>query len=84
MPLINCEINLILHNRQLGAGAGTFAINDKKLYVPVVTLSNQDNVKLLKRLKSGVGRKMKWNKYQSQVSIQRQNWHLDYLIDPSF
>ena len=35
------------------AKATTFAITDAKLYVPVVTLSTQDNAKLLKQLKSG-------------------------------
>ena len=48
MPLINCEVNLILTwspNCVItdSNGAGTFAITDTKLYVPVVTLSAQDN-----------------------------------------
>ena len=34
-------------------GAGTFKITNTKLYVPVVTLSTQDNAKLLQQLKSG-------------------------------
>ena len=58
MPLVNCEINLILIWSSTcvitnSTGAGTFAINDTKLYVPVVTLSTQDNAKLLQQLKSG-------------------------------
>ena len=52
MPLINCEINLILTwstNCVISEGdrAITFAITDTKLYVPVVTLSTQNNTKLL-------------------------------------
>ena len=43
----------------------TFAITDTKLYVPVVTLSTQDNAKLLQQLKSDFKRKINWNKYQS-------------------
>ena len=61
-----------------------FAIADTKLYVPVVTLSTQDNAKLLQKLKSGFKRTINWNKYQPKVSILAPNLHLDYLIDPSF
>ena len=46
MPLINCEVNLILTWSPTcvitnSNGPGTFAITDTKLYVPVVTLSTQ-------------------------------------------
>ena len=41
----------------------TFTITDTKPYVPVVTLSNQDNAKLLEQLKSGFKRTTNWNKY---------------------
>ena len=52
MPLINCEVNLILTWSKdcvitISAGTGKFEIKDTKLYVPVVTLSTQDNAKLL-------------------------------------
>ena len=43
----------------------TFPITHTKLYVPVITLSNQDNVKLFKQLKSGFKRTINWNKYKS-------------------
>ena len=51
MPLINCEVNLILTWSSTRAitnstGARRFAITDTKLYVPVITLSTQDNAKL--------------------------------------
>ena len=44
LPLINCEVNLILTWSTTciitnSTGAGRFAITDIKLYVPVVTLS---------------------------------------------
>ena len=69
MPLINCEINLNLTWSSTCVttnftGAGAFTITDTKLYVAVVTLSTQVNVKLLQQLKSGFN----WNKYQSKVS----------------
>ena len=55
MPLVNCEIELILDcsancviiYRDVANQVATFTITDKSLYVPVVTLSAQDNAKLL-------------------------------------
>ena len=55
-----------------------------KLYVLVVTLSTQDNVKLLQQLKSDFKRTINLNKYESKVSIQAPDPYLDFLIDPSF
>ena len=46
-----------------------FAITDTKRYVPVVTLSTQDNTKLLRQLKPGFKRRINWSKYQFQVII---------------
>ena len=62
----------------------TFAINDCKLYVPVVTLSKDDEIKLLANLKSGFTREIKWNKYRSQMSTEAANNNLNILIDPTF
>ena len=61
-----------------------FKITDTKLYVPVVTLSKEDDIKLLEQLKSGFRGTIKWNKYRSQMPIQPQNNNLNYLIDPTF
>ena len=68
MPLINCEVQLILTlsstcNITNSTSAETFEITDTKFYVPLVTLSTQDNSKLLQQLKSGVKRVIRWNKY---------------------
>ena len=62
----------------------TFKITDTKLFVPVVTLSKENDIKLLEQLKPGFKRTIKWNKYRSQVTIQPQNINLNYLIDPTF
>ena len=63
MPLINCEINILICSANcfmianvIGGQVPTFAITDTKLYIPVVTLSTQDNAKLLEKLKSGFER----------------------------
>ena len=89
MPLINCEVNLILTWFKdciitNSTGEGKFAITETKLYVLVVTLSTQDNAKLLQQLKSGFKRTINWNKYESSVKTFVQNRYLNYLINPSF
>ena len=77
MPLINWEVNLILTWSSTcvltdPAGAGRFVIPDTKRYVPVVTLSTQDNAKL------------NWNKYQSDAKTYAQNRYLNHLVGPGF
>ena len=62
----------------------TFKITDTKLYVPVVTLSKENDIKLLEQLKSGFKRTIKWNKYRSQITVQPKTKNLNYLIDPTF
>ena len=107
IPLINCEVELILtwfkncvlidkSTREAIYGANpvvyeinnpedaTFTITDVKLFVPVVTLSKENDIKLLEQLKTGFKRTIKWNKYRSQMSIQPKNNNLNYLIDPTF
>ena len=101
IPLINCEIELILtwskncvvedmsvnavFNPPIVPPSGaTFKIIDTKLYVPVVTLSKENDIKLLEKLKSGFKRTIKWNKYRSQMSVQSNNNNLNCLNDPTF
>ena len=82
IPLINCEVELILtwfkncvlidkSTREANYGANpvvyeidnpenaTFKITDTKLYVPVVTLSKENDIKLLEQLKTGFKRTIK-------------------------
>ena len=78
MPLINCEINLILiwsENCVISSAAEDrkFKITGTKLYLPVVTLSTQDNAKLLEQLKSGFKWTINWNKYNPKVSTEGQD-----------
>ena len=61
-----------------------FQITDTKLYVPVVTLSKENNIKLLEQLKTGFKKTIKWNKYRSQMYFQNNNNNLNYLTDPTF
>ena len=95
IPLINCEVEIILtwtkncvladmavaNNPPTGL---EFQITDTKLYVPVVTLSKENDIKLSEKLKSGFERTIKWNKYRSQMSVENNNNNLNYLIDPTF
>ena len=57
-----------------------FQIKDTKLYVPVVTLSKESDMKLLEKLKSGFKRIIKWNKYRSQMTIQNNN-RIQHLLN---
>ena len=61
-----------------------FEIKDTKLYIPVVTLSKENDIKLLEQLKTGLKRTIKWNKYRSQMTIQPKNSNLNHFIDPTF
>ena len=89
----NCVITS-LEERQVDAGppvvrddaptGATLNINDCKLYIPVVTLSKDDEIKLLTNLKSGFKREIIWNKYRSQMSTGTANDNLNILIDPTF
>ena len=88
MPLINCEVNLLLAwSRDCAITSSTgkwkIAITETKLYVPVVTLSTQDNAKLLQQLKSGFKRAINWNEYESDLKTFTQNRYLTHLINPS-
>ena len=62
----------------------TFKIKHKKLYVPVATLSAENDNKLLEQLKTGFKRTITWNKYRSEISNQIKNNNLNHLIDPTF
>ena len=82
-----------MEQRQVDAGSpavngnttgATLAINDCKLYVPAVTLSKDDDIKLLTNLKSGFKREIIWNKYRSQMTTEAANNNLNILIDPTF
>ena len=68
MSLINCKINLILIWSSdcvitNSTSVGTFAITDRKRYVPVISLSTQGNAKRLGQIKSGFQRTINWDKY---------------------
>ena len=97
IPLISCEVSLelkwdkncvitSLEQRDIGRGnrgnaltGATLAIN-----VPAVTLSKDDEIKLVTNLKSGFKREIIWNKYRSQMTTEAINNNLNILIDPTF
>ena len=91
MPLINCEVNLILTWSSICVIVSTnkanqnakFPITDTKLYVPVVTLSTKENAKLLQQLNTGFKRVINWNKYLIKPELL-PNPKLNYLVEPSF
>ena len=62
----------------------TFQIHNVKLYVLVVMLSINNNIKLLENIKQGFKRTISWNKYRSEIITQPKNNKIDYLIDPLY
>ena len=87
--LINCEIELILtwskncvlanmtrRNAQ-GNNPAIIPPRERKLYVPVVTLSKENDIKLLEQLNAGFKRTIKWKKYRPQMTIQNSNNNLN-------
>ena len=89
IPLINCQINLILTwSEKCVISSATekvkLAITYLKLYVLDVTLSTEDNIKPFKQLESGFTRTINWNKYQSKLTEKTQDRFFNYLIDPTF
>ena len=91
MPLINCEVELILAwfagcviiYTGVANQNPTFAIAETNLYV-VVTLSAQDNADLLPQLKSAFKRAISWNKCLSKPELLAQDANLNHVIEPSF
>ena len=92
MSFINCEVNLILTwsstcvivSTNIANQVATFEITNTKLYVPAVSLSTQENAKLLQQLKSGFKIVINWNKYLSKPELLAQNPILNHLVEPSF
>ena len=95
MPLINCKIELSLkwiESSILSSSgtAATFTITDTKLYVPIVTLKNEDNTKLSKLLSDGFKRSIYWNKYEVidnkvvEIAANNGEKYIRELLDSSY
>ena len=92
MPLINCEVELILDwsadcviiYSNVNNQVPTFTITETNIQVPVVTLSTQGNVKSLLQLKSRFKRTISWKKYLPKPELLARNQNLNYLVQPSF
>ena len=101
MPLFNCKIHLELNwskdcvmstidddddddDDDDNDDDTTFKINTK-LYVPIVTLSSKDNVKLLKPLR-GFKRPVYWNEYQTKIETRNSDYNnlTRFPLDASF
>ena len=101
MPLINCKVelswkwidNCVLTTAEIGVNAdatgadsATLEVTDAKLYVPGVTLSAEDNVKLVKQLNEGFKRPVYWNKYKviDNKVVENAEKHIRELLDSSY
>ena len=92
MPLFNYVVNLIFTLSEnfvivctnIANQGAKLEIKYAKLYASVITLSNQDNEKLLQQLKSGFKRTINWNEYLAKPELLRQNSNLSHLVELSF
>ena len=94
MPLINYKIKLNLTWKKecvlsTVAGEAVFIINDKKLYVPVVTLSKEDNKDFIEQQNKGFQRSIYWNEHKTKELTENVNANnpanVRYInLDPSF
>ena len=62
----------------------TFQITSAKLYVPIVTLPINDNIKLLENIKQEFKTIVSWNKYWSEMIAKPKDNILDYMTGPTF
>ena len=91
MPLINCKIKLNLTWKKeyvlsTAADDNVFIINDTKLYVPVVTLSKEDNKDFIEQQNKGFQRSIYWNEYKTKEQTENADANaVKYVnLDPSF
>ena len=105
MLLINCKVVLSLiwiescvlttaainaNADATGADSATFKITDAKLYVPIVTLSVEDNAKLSKLLSEGFKRPIYWNEYKVipnkivEIAAINEEKYIRELLDSSY
>ena len=91
MPLINCKIKLNLTWKKecvlsTDAGDAVFIINDTKMYVPVVTLSKEDNQDFIEQQNKGFQRSIYWNEYKTKEINENADANVfKYInLDPSF
>ena len=105
MSLINCKVELSLkwiencvlttgttsaNADATGADSATFEVTDAKLFVPIVTLSIEDNAKLSKLLGEGFKRSIYWNKYKVidnkvvEIAANNEEKYIRELLDSSY
>ena len=77
-------LHLLRKWQQIQTTEAIFQINNAKLYVPVVTLSINDNIKILENIKQGFKRTISWSKCRSEIIAQSKGNNLDYLIGSAF
>ena len=79
--LTNMTTSAVGGNQAINAPTNvTFKITDTTLYLPLVTLTTENDTELLEQLKTGFKRTIKWNKYRSEMSNQTKNNNLHYLL----
>ena len=80
MPLINCEVNLIL----TWSSSCVIIATASPYQHATFAITTQENTEFLQQLKSGFKRVINWNKYLSKPELLAQNLNLNHLVEPSF
>ena len=80
MPLINCEVNLIL----TWSSSCVIIATASPYQNATFAITTQENTEFLQQLKSGFKRVINWNKYLSKPELLAQNLNLNHLVEPSF
>ena len=81
---MNWSANCVIIYTNVANQNPAFEITEIKLYVQVVTLSTQDNAKLLPQLNSGFKRTIYWDKYLSKQQLLTENRNLNHLVESGF
>ena len=81
---VDPNANPVVYELVTATTGAIFQINNARLYVPVFTLSVNDNINFFGNIKQGFKRKISWNKYRSEITTQSKDSNLDYLIDLTF
>ena len=81
---VDPNVDPVVYQVATATTGAIFQVTNAKLFVAVVTLSNNDSIKLLENIKQGFKRTISWNKYRSEVTALPKSSNLHYLIDQAF
>ena len=82
--VVDGNANKVAYEMTSQTTSSQFQINNAKVYVPVVTLSNKNNMDFWENIKQVFKKTISGNKYRYEITAKSKNNSLDYLLDPTF